>query len=166
MVCLYQERCSAGQSRNWRNMLPRWRLPATRRLSGSRPRAAAGRCASLDGKKQYRASSEPQKNSKKHVVLINPQNIEKDTGAGAGGGLDPKHSKSRVLGSDQKHGKTCVPSRCARNVTCKRRCALLARAAGVIIGIKEVSAYITASSPSALRRFEAWWGWWGGGVPD
>ena len=31
-------------------------------------------------------STEPQKNSKKHVFLTNPQNVEKHTGAGGGGG--------------------------------------------------------------------------------
>ena len=36
----------------------------------------------LDGKN----STEPQKSSKKHVFLTNPQNIERHTGAGGGGG--------------------------------------------------------------------------------
>ena len=52
----------------------------------------------LDGKN----STEPQKSSKKHVFLTNPQNIERHTGAG-GGGADPNTLKTRVLGSDPKH---------------------------------------------------------------
>ena len=62
----------------------------------------------LDGKN----STEPHKNSKKHVFLTNPKNIEKHAGAGGGGGLTPKHSKTRVLGSasDQKHWKIFLPS--------------------------------------------------------
>ena len=54
----------------------------------------------LDGKN----STEPQKSSKKHVFLTNPQNIERHTGAG-GGGLTPTHSKRVFWGLTQNTEK-------------------------------------------------------------
>ena len=50
----------------------------------------------LDGKN----STEPHKNSKKHVFLTNPKNIEKHAGAGGGGGGggDPKTLKNTCFG--------------------------------------------------------------------
>ena len=57
------------------------------------------------GKNSIQNLAEKQKN---HVFLTNPQNIEKHTEAGRGKG-DPKHSKTCVLGSDQKTLKNiCV----------------------------------------------------------
>ena len=55
----------------------------------------------LDGKN----STEPQKNSKKHVFLTNPKTLKNARGLGGEGGgrVTPKHSKTRVLESDPKH---------------------------------------------------------------
>ena len=53
----------------------------------------------LDGKN----STEPQKNSKKHVFLTNPKTLKNARGLGGGGRLAPKHSKTPVFGSNQKH---------------------------------------------------------------
>ena len=49
-------------------------------------------------------STEPQKNSKKHVFLTNPQNIEKHTGAGGeGGGMTQKHVFWGLTKNIEKH---------------------------------------------------------------